>query len=407
MAEKRKDSKNRNLNKGESQRSDGRYMYRFMQNGRTKTIYALSLHELRQKEKEVNSNLDNGIDAIAANKLTLNDMFDKYISIKSGVKPVTIANYNYYYDKYVRDNLGKLKLNNIKYSNILNFYLKLLNEDKLSLGTLKIIQNIVHPVFKLAVKDGIILRNPSDGVLAEFKKSHGLSQKKRIALTYDEQSALMGFVKKSPTFNYWYNMFVVFLGTGMRCGELIGLTWKDIDFANGTISVNHSLAYKKINGEFRSRIDTPKTESGVRTIPMFQEVREALHKQRRQNFQNGFSSPTIDGYSDFVFLNRNGNVCQTSIINHALKRIIDSYNKQETKIAKEEDRKPLLVRQISCHNFRHTFATRLCESTSDIKVIQNVMGHSDIAMTMNIYAEATAAHKKETFAGIESKFKIS
>jgi integrase len=202
-------------------------------------------------------------------------------------------------------------------------------------------------------------------------------------------------------------MFVVFIGSGLRVGELTGLTWDDVNFEDETISVNHSMTYRKIDGEYRFSIDTPKTKNGFRTVPMFPEVREALHAQKRKNFKNGFISPTVDGYTDFVFLNGSGNLYPVENINVALRNIVRHYNEQEQENAKNENREPILMPHISCHIFRHTFATRLCESTHDIKVIQSAMGHSNIATTMDIYAECEESHKKATFKGLESKFKIS
>ena len=94
-------------------------------------------------------------------------------------------------------------------------------------------------------------------------------------------------------------------------------------------------------------------------------------------------------------------------INRAIKRIYTAYNEQERQQAKKEKRKPLLIRHFSVHNLRHTFCTRFCENETNIKVIQDIMGHSDISTTMNIYAEATESKKKESFDNLEGKIKIS
>ena len=77
-------------------------------------------------------------------------------------------------------------------------------------------------------------------------------------------------------------------------------------------------------------------------------------------------------------------------INRAIKRIIRDHNRDEVKLAEKEKREPLLIRDFSVHNLRHTFCTRCCENETNLKVIQEIMGHSDISTTMNIYAEATA-----------------
>ena len=130
--------------------------------------------------------------------------------------------------------------------------------------------------------------------------------------------------------------------------------------------------------------------------------------QEREN-QKRFKlkSPTIDGYSNFVFLNREQNLHNPMTINRAIKRIIRDHNRDEVKLAEKEKREPLRIRDFSVHNLRHTFCTRFCENETNLKVIQEIMGHADIETTMNIYAEATKEKKKESFSNLEGKIKIS
>lgn len=123
---------------------------------------------------------------------------------------------------------------------------------------------------------------------------------------------------------------------------------------------------------------------------MLSEVREALLQERENQERFKLKSPTIDGYSNFVFLNREQNLHNPMTINRAIKRIIRDHNRDEVKLAEKEKREPLLIRDFSVHNLRHTFCTRFCENETNLKVIQEIMGHSDISTTMNIYAEATA-----------------
>ena len=121
----------------------------------------------------------------------------------------------------------------------------------------------------------------------------------------------------------------------------------------------------------------------------------------------GFSTAEIDGYSGFVFTNRNGYIHNPSTIDSTIERIRRACNKEEAEKAAREHREPLEIRHFSVHNLRHTFCTRFCENETNIKVIQEIMGHSDISTTMNIYAEATESKKKESFANLEGKIKIS
>lgn len=116
---------------------------------------------------------------------------------------------------------------------------------------------------------------------------------------------------------------------------------------------------------------------------------------------------TIDGYTDFIFLNRYGNPHNPQTINRTIKRITLAYNEEEMELADKEDREAILIPSFSCHNLRHTFCTRYCENETNLKVIQEIMGHRDISTTMEIYAEATKDVKVKSFENLEGKFRIS
>ena len=115
----------------------------------------------------------------------------------------------------------------------------------------------------------------------------------------------------------------------------------------------------------------------------------------------------IDGISDFVFLNRFGQPQNPQTINRAIKRISVAYNEAELEKAEKEKREPQLLPPFSCHNLRHTFCTRLCENETNLKIIQDIMGHRDISTTMEIYAEATKEAKAHSFANLNGKLGIS
>ncbi len=421
MAEKRKDSKGRNLKDNESQMPDGRYRFRYTdKQGKRQAVYSWRLVPtdkapagkrdglcLREKEAEIQKDTQDGIDTRKAAQMTLNDMFDLYMSGKCELKQSTRANYLYLFQKYVSEGLGQKKIANIKYSDIKRFYNSLIIEQELKAGTVQIIDNILHPTFTLAVRDGYIRTNPTEGALSEIKKAHGYQQEKRHALTIEEQEAFINFISGSNIYRHWLPLFTFFLGTGCRVGEVIGIRWKDCDFESRTISINHNTIYKQHDGKSEMYITTPKTAAGCRTIPMLDEVRKALLQEKRRQMSEGFSTAEIDGYSGFVFTNGNGYIHNPRTINITLERIRTACNKEETEKAAREHREPLEIRHFSVHNLRHTFCTRFCENETNIKVIQEIMGHGDISTTMNIYAEATESKKKESFANLEGKIKIS
>ena len=106
--------------------------------------------------------------------------------------------------------------------------------------------------------------------------------------------------------------------------------------------------------------------------------------------------------SGFIFCNRFGNVPNPQSVNRAIKRIIADYNAGEEVEAKKQHREAVLLPDFSAHHLRHTFCTRLCEKETNLKVIQEIMGHADISTTMDVYAEATQEKKKESMASLQS-----
>lgn len=409
-ASKRYDSKGIVLKTGEYQRKDGMYLYKYKDTmGKQRIIYSSTLAELRAKKEQTEQDVKDGIKTAKENTLTVNDMFDRYIATKTELKDSTRNNYKYMYEHYIRDSFGQKKLASVKYSDVKAFYTSLIKDKGFKPNSMEIVHTILHPTFTLAVRDDYIRKNPTDGVMAEIKKSHNWEKPKRHALTEEQQTAFINFVANSDTYSHWLPLFTTFLGTGCRVGEIIGLRWKDCDFDNNSISINHNMIYRQQeDGKCEFHITTPKTESGKRTIPMLAEVKKALFTERKNQLAQGtfFNNTVVDGYKGFVFVNRFGYIHNPMTINRAIVRIYKAYNEQETKQAKKENREPILIPHFSVHNLRHTFCTRFCENESNIKVIQDIMGHSDITTTMNIYAEATEKKKQESFKNLEGKIKI-
>lgn len=287
-AKARKDKKGYALRTGECQRKDGRYSYSYTDRGGVRhSIYAKTLVDLRAREKTLQRAYDEGIDPVKAARLTINDMYDRYISQKFDLKETTRSNYKYMYNHFVRDTFGKQKLQSVRFSDVKQFYISILKEGR--------------------------------------------------------------------EYEGWLPVITVLLGTGMRIGECLGLRWEDLDFKNRMISVNHNLTDRPDdNGKCGKHIQSPKTAAG----------------------------------------------------NNAIHRAVSAYNKKETARAMKEDREALLLPDFSAHNLRHTFCTRFCENETNLKVIQDIMGHADISTTMDIYAEATEETKKKVLTNLEGKIII-
>ena len=127
------------------------------------------------------------------------------------------------------------------------------------------------------------------------------------------------------------------------------------------------------------------------------------HEKQKQEDLGLHCEVTIDGYTDFIFINRFGQAQPQATLNKAIRRIIRDCNDEQFLHSDEPD---VLLPHFSCHSLRHTFTTRMCEAGVNIKVIQDALGHSDISTTLNIYADVTKEMKAEEFKGLDSYFKV-
>ncbi len=383
--ERRKDSRGRVLEKGESQRKDGRYVYQYKDiRGERRSVYASSLSDLRKAERQIRRDMEDKIDTRGA-EITLNEQFDKYLVLKTRLANSTRQNYINMWNGRIRNTgFGRKRICDIKKSDILRFYNDLQDEG-LKYSTIKTFHCMIVPCLELAVEDDVLRKNPGRGCLREFENDADA----RTALTGKEQEELLGFVRGSNVYAAYYPMLVFMIGTAVRCGEAIGLTWKDVDFKKREISVNHQLIYKKKNGKYGFYADTPKTDAGIRIIPMTREVYRALLDQREQQLARGWkTSVCIDGYEDFVFSTKNKNPVMPSAVNNLLLNIVNGYNGSEEK--------KMQMPHISAHILRHTGCTRMSEAGIDPKVLQYIMGHSKISVTMEVYNHVSTerSHKE-------------
>lgn len=383
MVNTRKDNKGRNLHTGEQQRKDGIYLYRYTDvAGKRQTVYAGDLPELRIKEKQIQKDLDdNLLTDISVKKMTLNTLFDRYMSMKS-LTEATKFNHQRLWNNHVKDEIGNIKVIQLRPSHIRGFYKKL-SEQNYSKSTIKLLHTMIFPALEMAVDDDIIRKNPAKNAMsAEF----GREAKKKEILTVEQQERLFQFLASSNVYNVYIPMFTVLLEIGLRCGELIGLTWKDVSFVDKTLFVNHQLIYKNYGDGCKFHISSPKTQAGIRNIPLTEKVIKAFTEQKKLNFALGrCCEEEIDGYSDFIFIAKTGRPYMPGAVNSVIYNVIKSYNKEEMLHAEKEQREPVLIPKVSVHCFRHTACTNMARSEMNIKVVQYLMGHSDSSMTLDVY----------------------
>ena len=385
------DNRHVRLKTGESQLENGSYVYRWTDRiGKRRAVYAPTLDLLREKEEEI---LIDKHDGIRADKktMTVNDLFDLWKDLKRGIKDSTFQNYVYMYELFVRPTFGKNRVCMVKKSDVRKFYNRLVDDKILKVATVDNVHNVLHQTFQVAVDDGFIRQNPTDNMMRELKLAYGDDAEKRQALTIPQQKLFIDYMLRTPKYRHWYPVFFIMMNTGMR------VRWKDIDLEKGTISVNHTLVYYNHRDEKGCyfSINTPKTKAGIRTIPMTEEVKKAFLMEKEYQTEAGIESTVrVEGYDDFIFVNRNGDVQHQGTLNKALKRITRDCNDQVL-LEQDIETNPTLLPNFSCHILRHTFATRLCEAGVNLKVIQDILGHVDVSTTMNIYVDAMNELKKK------------
>ena len=384
------------LRTGETEKRNG-YEYRWTsRDGKRHSIFAPKLDQLREMEAELAADKHDGIKTDVKG-LTVNDCYNLWKELKRGIKDSTFKNYIYMYEMFVMPTFGKKRVVQVVKSDVKRFYNSLADDVHLKVSTIDNIHNVLHQVFQVAVDDNYIRGNPCDKMLKELKVAHGHEVEKKKALSIAQQELFLRFIQETETYQHWYPVFFIMLNTGMRVGEITGLRWRDVDFDTGFINVNHTLVYYNHRDELGAYfgINTPKTDAGKRDIPMIAGVREAFELERKYQAENGIESKArVDGYDDFIFVNRNGDVQHQGTLNKALKRIARDCNDQVL-LEQDIETNPTLLPNFSCHILRHTFATRLCEAGVNLKVIQDILGHVDVSTTMNIYVDAMNELKKK------------
>ena len=373
------------LKTGETKRKDGMYVfYYYDTDHKRRAIYSNTIAGLRIKEAELNIESANNIRS-DKRSITLNAVHEEWLTTKT-VNAHTQANYDWLYNSYVKPEFGKKTIRNITEGDVIRFYRGLITDKNLAVTTVDGLQTVVQQVFIYAVKSHYILDNVCSGVMKKLKAAYG-KHKEVEAFTFSEQKRFLSFLLEYDRENesHWYPLFATMILTGLRVGELSGLQWSDVDLddKNPQLHVRHNLVLFKdqANGRMVCQMNKPKTRAGIRSFALTSQASEALRMQRDLKLK---CSVNIDGFDDFVFVNRFGETQHQGTVNKALKRIITAANLDAMEKNNGGESIPILP-ALSSHALRKSFITRCAESGVNLKVCAEMVGHSDYRTTMEIY----------------------
>ncbi len=376
MSEKRKDNKNRLLRNGESQRADNRYAYKYKDiDGKVQFVYAWKLVKtdrtpsgkredlsLREKEEEIDARLKQGLKKDQS--ITVGELITKVMALKSGMKDGTYKNYQTRANQIKKTNIWNKKASKIKKSDAKQYLIQL--SPQYQYTTIKALKILLRQAFQVAIEDHQIFENPFDFSMQGLLQN---DTKDKEALTVAEEKSFMAFIKESPNYAKYYDALYVLFRTGLRIGEFCALTVHDIHFEERYISIERQVVRDR---KSQNKIAKPKSKKSIRLIPMSRDLESVLRKVISEMPKDG---PQLDGIEGFLFISRYGEVLNNVAWSKRFELMQRDYNLLHSE-------HPIAVTPHIC---RHTFCTRMAMSGMNPRVLQKIMGHSKIDVTMEVY----------------------
>lgn len=372
-----KSLKGKELGVGISQKKDGSYLGRVTdRNGERSSKTFKKLAECKKWVADMQYKKEHG-NILDCKVPTVTSSFEYWLYEikKEQVRSITFVAYEGRWKNHIKPFIGDKLTSEILPVHCINI---LQNAKKKGMKTSSInkIKMLLNSYFKFCKRNKMIDDNPiTEDVYAVGEKS-----KERRFLTKKEQIDFLISEKGKP----YYNACAFILQTGLRVGEINALSWNDIDFENRIAEVSKSAKYHSKDGW---EISEPKTENAIRKIPLTEEAINILIDQREKKKKHKISNIK---YANLIFSNKNGNPIYC-----------DNYDKYLKKYAERAN-----IPQFSIHSLRHTFATRCAGAKMPPKVLQKIMGHSTIQMTMNFYVHADEEMKTEEMRLIEKSLKV-
>ena len=259
------------------------------------------------------------------------------------------------------------KIANIRTSDAKIFLIKL-QESGRRYSTVRTVRGVLRPAFQMAVDDDVLRKNPFDFQLAKVLVNDSVT---REAITREEMRKFLKFVHDDNVYCKYYEVVYILFHTGMRISEFCGLTMRDIDLENKVVNIDHQLQRAS---DMRYIIQPTKTNAGTRRLPITDEVAECF-QAILEDREKPAVERIIDGYSDFLFYDKDGMPLVAMHWEHRFKHMVTRYN----------DIFRIQLPSITPHVCRHTYCSNMARSGMNPKTLQYLMGHSEIGVTLNTY----------------------
>lgn len=376
---KRRDKKNRVLRRGESQRPDGKYQFKYSIDGIPHFVYSWRLEptdkmpegkkptpSLREMEKAIGRDIEQMLDPTCRN-MTVMELVERYLSTKTGVKPSTKQNYGTIKNLLAKEEFSRKRIKEVKTSDAKLFLIKMQSDGKRH-STIKSVRGVLRPAFQMAVDDDLLVKNPFGFELAGVVVNDSVT---REAITKDQMRKFLKFVHDDNVYCKYYEAVYILFHTGMRISEFCGLTIKDIDFEHNVVNIDHQLQ-RMSNMELI--IEPTKTRAGTRKLPITEDVammfRAIIEDRPKPKIEK-----MVGGYSGFLYLDKNDLPEVALHWEHRFRHMVNRYNEIYR----------VQMPKITSHVCRHTYCSNMAKAGMNPKTLQYLMDHSDIGVTMNTY----------------------
>lgn len=303
--------------------------------------------------------------------VTVLELVERYIATKTGVRHNTIAGYKTVVNILKKEEFGSRRIDLVKPSDAKLWLIKLQSEDKRSYSSIHSIRGVVRPAFRMAVEDDLIKKNPFDWELATVLINDSV---RREAVTPRQERLFLDFIKGDKHYSQYYEGMYILFKTGMRISEFCGLTLSDVDMKGRKIHIDKQLQRTR---EGKYMIADTKTTYGERYLPMTEEVYQCFKKLTARRRKTKVE-PMVDGVGGFLVLDQNG---MPYLALHWEKRF-EYALKKHNRTYREE------LPKITPHVCRHTYCSNMAKSGVNAKTLQYLMGHADIATTLNVYTHS-------------------